>query len=239
MDNNANLDKLLRKIEQKFSVEFEPLGIDGRSLEILSINNMPSYLDRLVASGSIGDPLRDLPLWAKVWPSSFVLAKFLKRFVGQGKSLLELGAGMGVCSLIAANYGMDKITATDISEDALDFARANVLKNGLESRIDIKGLDVSSPGIDPRFPVGFDIIVASELLYLDDLHRPIMKFLQRHLAPGGSAVFCSDLSRAKPRFKKLAEKNFSVREGKVGVKSANENGDEERRVYNLLILENS
>lgn len=239
MDNNAILDKLLRKIEQKFSVEFEPLGIDGRSLEILSINNMPSYLDRLVAAGSIGDPLRDLPLWAKVWPSSFVLAKFLKRFVGQGKSTLELGAGMGVCSLIAANYGLDNITATDISGDALDFARANVLKNGLDSRIDIKALDVASPRTDPRFAAGFDIIVASELLYLDDLHRPIIKFLQRHLSPTGVAVFCSDISRAKPRFKKLAEKNFSVREGKVGVKSSNEDGEEERRAYNLLILENS
>ncbi|MFR9014698.1 MAG: methyltransferase, partial [Desulfovibrio piger] len=103
--------------------------------------------------------------------------------------------------------------------------------------IDVCYLDVSRPGKDERFPEGFDRIVASELLYLDDLHRPLLKFVDRHLAPGGKAVFCTDMARAKPHFAKLAAKTFQVQEGHIGVKSQDADGKEQRRIYVLHILE--
>ncbi|MDE5833635.1 MAG: methyltransferase [Desulfovibrio sp.] len=237
MEHTTELEKILHKIGRNFSVKFEPLAIDGQTFDILAVENMPAYLDKLVAGGSIADPLRDLPLWAKVWPASFVLAKALKTIDTKDKTLLELGAGMGVCSIMASYYDLKKITVSDSSEDALDFARANVLKNNLSSLIDIRSLDLSSPGPDPRFAGTTDIIMASELLYLDNLHRPLLKFISRALAPGGKALLCQDLSRAKPRFKKLAEKSFKVREGRTAVKSVDENKEEERRIYSVLILE--
>ena len=118
-----------------------------------------------------------------------------------------------------------------------DLARANVLHNKLQDLIDVCYLDVSRPGKDERFPEGFDRIVASELLYLDDLHRPLLKFVDRHLAPGGKAVFCTDMARAKPHFAKLAAKTFQVQEGHIGVKSQDADGKEQRRIYVLHILE--
>lgn len=107
----------------------------------------------------------------------------------------------------------------------------------LQDLIDVCYLDVSRPGKDERFPEGFDRIVASELLYLDDLHRPLLKFVDRHLAPGGKAVFCTDMARAKPHFAKLAAKTFQVQEGHIGVKSQDADGKEQRRIYVLHILE--
>lgn len=61
--------------------------------------------------------------------------------------------------------------------------------------------------------------------------------MDRHLAPGGKAFFCTDVARAKPHFGKIAAKTFKITEGRIGVKSHDENGEEQRRLYSILILE--
>ncbi len=233
----AELDRLLAEIRTRFAVDFEPLRVDDGTLDVLTVRDMPRHLDALLRRGAITDPLRDLPLWAKVWPGSFVLGRFLRTQEPEGKRLLEIGAGCAICSMVAARYGFAHIVASDNVPEALSFARANVLRNHLEDRIEVRHLDVTTPGKDARFPEGFHIIAASELLYLDDLHRPLLKFLDRHLAPGGKALFCTDLARAKPRFARLAAKSFAVQEGKIGVKSRDAEGEEQRRIYSICILE--
>lgn len=229
-----DLESVLERIARTFKTEFEPLEVDGRVYELLSIANMAEHLDKLVAANAIAKPLRDLPLWAKVWPGSIVLGRFLRKYEPQGKSLLELGCGVGTLSLIAANYGFAKIVASDIDDQALDFARAHVLKNGLQQLITVRQLDVAA---QVTLPEQFEMIAASELLYLDNLHRPLLRFLKRNLKPGGKAFFCTDLARAKPHFQKLAAKEFEITEGKIGVKATDEAGGEQRRIYSILILE--
>ena len=235
--SGSELESLLAQIRKTFQADFEPLQVDDGTLDVLTVRDMPRHLDALLRRGAIHDPMRDLPLWAKVWPGSFVLGRFLRTQEPEGKRLLEIGAGCAICSMVAARYGFSHIVASDNVADALAFARANVLKNRLEDRIEVRHLDVTTPGADARFPDGFDIIAASELLYLDDLHRPLLKFLDRHLAPGGKALFCTDLARAKPRFARLAARSFAVQEGKIGVKTRDEDGAEQRRVYSICILE--
>lgn len=237
MPRTEDLDSLLATIRATFDVDFEPLHVDDTPLEVLSIRNMRSHLDKLLQQKAIRDPLKDLPLWAKIWPGSFVLGRLLRKYEPEGKSLLELGAGCGVLSLVAARYGFARIVLSDIVEDALRFARANVLRNGLQDRVEVRFVDVTTPGRDPRFPQGFDLIAASEILYLDDLHRPLLKFVDRHLAPDGKALFCTDLARTKPHFAKLAARSFKLAEGRIGVTSRDEDGEEQRRLYSILILE--
>ncbi|MBO4300637.1 MAG: 50S ribosomal protein L11 methyltransferase [Desulfovibrio sp.] len=233
----TELDTLLRRIRTDFDVDFEPLDVDNQTLEVLTIQNMQSHVDALLRRKAIHNPLKDLPLWAKVWPGSFVLGRFMRKYAPEGKSLLELGAGCGVLSLVAARYNFAHIFLTDAKEQALCFAKANVLRNGLASRITVTRLDVTTPGQDTRFAGGIDRIAASEILYLDELHRPLIKFVSRHLAQEGKAFFCTDIARAKPRFAKLAAKTFHVTEGHIGVTAHDPEGKEQRRIYNILILE--
>lgn len=229
--SEMELQKTLEKIKTKFEIEFEPLEIDDKTYKILNIQNMPSHLDRLLASNAIQEPLRDLPLWAKAWPGALILGRFLRKFEPQGKNLLELGAGMGILSIVASAYGFQSITCSDISQDAMDFARANILANDLDHIIQTRQLDIKNDNLpaDKKF----DLIVASELLYLDELHRPILKFLAKHLAPAGKALFCTDLARKKPHFAKLAKEKFNVVEGGIGLKG----NDGERHIFNIMILE--
>lgn len=237
MPQTEALDTLLAAIRRTFDVDFEPLQVDGDTLQVLTIHNMQAHLDNLLHTRAIRNPLKDLPLWAKVWPGSFVLGRLLRNYEPEGKTLLELGAGCGILSLIAARYGFSRIVLSDVVEDALRFARANVLRNHLGDRVEVCHVDVTAPGKDPRFSQGFDLIAASEILYLDELHGPLLKFTARHLAPGGKALFCTDMARAKPHFAKLAARSFKVSEGRVGVKSKDEDGREQRRLYTILILE--
>ncbi len=233
---SQGLDEVLNRIEQKFSVSFEALDIDKEPIYVLSINNMQKHLDGLIAKKTINNPLKDLPLWSKIWPASFVLGRFLRKFEPEGKTLLELGAGCGTTSIIASRYGFSNVQITDIVDDALQFAKANVIRNSLSEvatvrRVDIK--DSRSSLNDTRF----DIIAASEILYLEELHRPLIKCIQRHLAKDGKAIICTDIARRRPRFFKQAAKVFNVTEQLVGVRSTDENDKEERRVYALHILE--
>ncbi len=230
------LDALLEQIQQKFTVDFEPLHVDDSPLDVLSITNMTEHLDKLIDNKAIHNPLKDLPLWAKVWPASFVLGRYLRKLEPEGKSLLELGAGCGTLGLLASRYGFSSVCISDIVDDALLFAKANVLKNNLEHIVQVRHVDIT----DSRASLGetrFDMIAASEILYLEELHRPLIKCLQRHLKAGGKAILCTDMARKRPRFFKQAAKNFTIQELLVGVRGTNEQGEEEKRVYALHILE--
>lgn len=228
---DTQLQNTLAAITARFDVDFEPLDVDGNPLHILAVRNMTQHLDRLIAEKRVKDPLKDLPLWAKVWPAALVLGRFLRRLEPEGKTLLEVGAGCGVAGCIASRYGFASVCVSDIVEDALLFARANALRNSLP--VEVRRVDITGTRLDTRF----DRIAAAELLYLEDLHRPLIKFMLRHLAPGGKAVLCTDMARHKPRFFKLAARDFTITEHRVGVRSADESGAEERRVYALHILE--
>ncbi len=233
---NTALDALLDQIQQKFSVDFEPLQVDDSPLQVLSITNMTEHLDKLIDNKAIHNPLKDLPLWAKVWPASFVLGRYLRKLAPEGKTLLELGAGCGTLGLLASRYGFSSVCISDIVPDALLFAKANVLKNNLENVVHVRHVDIT----DSRASLGntrFDMIAASEILYLEELHRPLTKCLQRHLNTGGKAILCTDMARKRPRFFKQAEKLFTIQELLVGVRGTSADGEEEKRVYALHILE--
>jgi len=233
MSDTTHLEMLLDSIREKFDAHFEELVVDDQSLHLLSVSNMQSHLDALLDRRLIKNPLKDLPLWAKVWPASLVLGRFVRRLDPQGKSLLEIGAGCGAGGLIAARYNVSRVLLSDINEDALLFAKANVLKNRLTDTVGVCRVDVCTT----RMEECFDLILASEILYLEELHRPILKFLLHHLAPGGKAVFCTDMARGQKRFFKLAARDFFVQEHTIGVRSTNDEGREERRAYALHLLE--
>lgn len=231
------LDGILAEIRSTFDADFEPLQVDDATLQVLGIRDMQRHIDKLIQTKAIRDPLKDLPLWAKIWPGSIVLGRMLRKFDPKGKTLLELGGGCGILGMIAARHGFARIVTSDVSRDALRFAQANILRNNLQDRVSVRYLDVTDSGKTKLEPSVFDMIAASEILYLDDLHRPIVKFLERHLAPGGKALFCTDMARLKPHFARMAAKTFTVTEGHVGLKGTDDSGKEERRVYSILILE--
>ncbi|UZP67994.1 protein N-lysine methyltransferase family protein [Desulfovibrio mangrovi] len=219
---DAPLDELLDMARQRFEVAFEPLAVGDAQIEVLQVQNMKEYLDNLVPTIK-EDALSALPLWAKIWPAAFMLGHFLRHAPSKDKSLLEIGAGCGVTGLIAATQGFSEVVISDINEDALLFARINVLQNGMEDRVSVRKVDIQTTRMDRSF----DYIVGAEILYLEPLHRALVKFINHHLAkrPEAEAILAKDYRRKAKKFFKLAERDFRMQEQTVGAKTTAGNED--------------
>jgi release factor glutamine methyltransferase len=99
---------------------------------------------------------------------SEVLAEEVIAYLGKTKSaktLLELCTGTGAISIaIAKKNASIKITATDISKDALALAQENVTKLGVEGTVTLTESDLFDKlkkGFKGRKPEKYDVIVAN------------------------------------------------------------------------------
>ena len=124
-----------------------------------------------------------IPYWADVWESAIVLAEEIAKLDGHGRTMLELGCGLGLPSLVAARSGF-AVTATDYEEPALEGVRYNAAQNGLEG-IDARVLDWRNiPSDIDRF----DLVVAADVLYEPHHSAALAAVIARTLAPAGLAL---------------------------------------------------
>ena len=77
-----------------------------------------------------------------------------------GKTVLDCFTHTGSFALNAAAGGAKHVTAVDISESALEMARSNAVRNGLESRMDFLAADVFDllPELE-HSPTRYDFII--------------------------------------------------------------------------------
>lgn len=214
----APLETLLEMASERFEVRFETVGGAGEKLEILQITNMQDYIEALAERSGEDAPL-ELPFWAKIWPSSLILAYYVDRLPRNNARILEIGAGVGVTGLIAAKKGF-QVTLSDIEEDALLFARINILKNNLQDTARIAYVDFTRTVLEERF----DYILGCEVLYREEMYRPLTKFLLKHLAPTphAEAIVALDYIRKAKKFFQLADKEFRMQSQTIGCKGGTE-----------------
>lgn len=190
---SSSLDQLMAQIESKYTVETVPLKIGNKTLKVLQLKDFESYIESLVETQSVG--IMDLPFWAKIWDSSFMLAYFLgKQPVVPGQRILEIGTGIGILGIYVALCGHN-ITITDNNEDALLFARANAFLNGCPE-VDIRKMDWTDPGL--FYP--YDMIVGSEVIYDRNSYPALVKFLRKALAPEGIIFLAKHADLKAPAF---------------------------------------
>jgi predicted nicotinamide N-methyase len=169
---------------------FEPverrIDVGDRPVSIWRPPDMESLIDLAAFEAD-----ERIPYWADVWESAIVLAEDLAAMDGAGKTLLELGCGLGLPSLVAARAGFT-VTATDYEETALEGVRYNAERNrigGLRTLVlDWRNL--------PEDLGTFDLVVAADVLY--ETHHPavLAATILRTLAPSGLGLV-ADPCRAK------------------------------------------
>lgn len=222
----APLEELLALARDRFQVEFETVAVADEKLEILQIANMHEYVEGL--ANNVGDGPLELPFWAKIWPSSLLLAFFVDRLPRKNRHILEIGAGVGVTGLFAAKKGY-QVVLSDIDENALLFARINILQNGLQDNADIAFVDFTRTELDRHF----DYILGCEVLYREEMYRPMIKFLLKHLAatPDSEVIVALDYARRAKKFFQLAEKEFMMQSKTIGCKGGD--NDSERHLCSI------
>lgn len=186
----AKSPNLIRELERSFVTATVSIDVAGEWISVLK----PRNSDDLITEA---DYVRDerLPYWADVWPSSMILAKRLASEAGGGRSLLELGCGLGIVSVAAMRAGFH-VLATDYYQDALRFTRANALRN-LQREPQTRMVDWRALPSDLGT---FDTIVAADVLYEMTYAELIADALAAGLAAGGVAIIADPGRVALDRF---------------------------------------
>jgi len=116
-----------------------------------------------------------LPYWAELWPSGIALAEVVAGLELRGKRVVELGAGLGIPSLVAASGGAD-VLATDWADDAVELLRVNAERNGLRLRAERVRWDEPEPLLRDA---PWDVVLGADLLYEQRNAEQLLELLPR------------------------------------------------------------
>ena len=192
------------------------LHINGLSFTILSVTNFDELYERLLAKGLQHEDVADerIPYWAELWPAAVGLSEYLvsNPELIRDKTILEIGGGLGLPSLVAAALG-GEVTSTDYLQDAIDFARRNAERNGI-GNIKFQTLDWRNlSGLEQ-----FDILLASDVVYERKQFEPLLKAFDVLVKPGGTILLSEpDRYIAAPFLEAVKEKGYEVNKSHYNV----------------------
>lgn len=214
--DNGELSRILSTLQSKYRTETVEVKIGSDILQILQLADFEDYVGELAQRESL--TLEDLPLWAKIWEASFVMAIYwAHQPVVPGRRILEIGTGIGVLGVYMATKG-HRITLSDINEDALLFARANVLLNGCEPWADVRRIDWK----DTFFGEPYDVIVGSEVIYDRATYPALVRFLDQALVPDGTIFLAKNTQLHAPGFFAELVTRFAYKEKIIPFKGHDE-----------------
>ena len=122
-----------------------------------------------------------------LWPGARCAAEALARWPVASSRVIEIGAGTGLVSMVAAILGADDALATDASTATLELIEAASSSQDLHVRTAVLDLlDGNAP-----FPESADIVVAADLLYNEELSRAVARACAR-LAKRGAGLIVTD-----------------------------------------------
>jgi predicted nicotinamide N-methyase len=174
--------------EALLDVAAETVELDGASLTLVRPGDWDELRHQEGAAG------RSAPYWATAWPSGLALAEALTTRDLAGRRVLELGCGLGLPSVVAAQRGAS-VVATDGEPDAVVFAAHNLALNGVEgevAQVNWRERDAFAGG-GP-----WDLVLAADVLYTRQNVEALLRLLPRLLEPGGEAIV-ADPKRAGGR----------------------------------------
>lgn len=159
----------------------EPVTLYPHGQAVVFALRKPQNADLLISEE---DYVKDerLPYWADLWPAARLLATTALEHEGTGRTLLELGCGLGLATSAAVHAGY-AVTATDYYEDALHVARFNSERvNGRAPKtrmVDWRAL--------PSDLGQFDVVMAADVLYERQYSTLVAAALAATLKPDGEA----------------------------------------------------
>ncbi|XP_008290716.1 uncharacterized protein mettl21ca [Stegastes partitus] len=134
---------------------------------------------------------------AVMWPAALALCSFLdnnRHLVDlQGRTVLELGAGTGLVTIVASLLGAS-VTATDLP-DVLSNLRANVMRNTKGCRYTPQvatlswGYDLEST--HPSSVYRYDYVLAADVVYHHDFLDELLATMKHFCKPGTTIIWAN------------------------------------------------
>lgn len=171
----------------------EDVQAAGRTWRLCRLANRAQFHDPDGEAAAMGVHENVWPLFGILWPSAASLCNALSRVPLHDDRVLELGCGLALVSMSLHARGIE-VLASDVHPRAGEFLAHNAELNGL-STVPFERIDWTQdyPSLAP-----FSVIVASDVLYEDDMVPDIVRFIERHSAPH-CRVFMVDPGRAGRR----------------------------------------
>lgn len=209
----------------QFDTIKETIVIAGNSYFINRIGDIDKLFDAFLAKGNAHADVQDekIPYWAELWPSAIAMSQYILEHSSmlKGKKIIEIGAGLGLPSIVASKFAAS-VLCTDYIPESIDFAQANFKLNQIPD--DVYTCEILDWRDCSHFTEKYDIIIASDVAYdraaMEDLEKCI-----RHLSHSNTISLLSEPNRhmAVEFVKQLQEnKNISAtQEYMISLRNAN------------------
>ena len=161
--------------------------IGNKTYVVESIRNLDEAIDILceqLTEEEQNDPFAEdlCPYFGILWPASVALAHYLADHPAlvKNKTILELGCGLGLPSLVASHLG-GKVLATDYHPDVEEYFLRNCRHSSVSC--DYKRLNWREEALHE-----FDVVIGSDVLYESKHANEIADGLLRFVKRGGTII---------------------------------------------------
>jgi len=202
--------ELYNKIKTKYKLTFDRLKVGDNTLRLLKIADIEEILEGKDPFANVSE----FPFWVKLWEAAMVLSYVMHQLPDpKGKTVLELGAGLGAPGLAAAAAGFD-VTISDYEAMIMDFQKVSAAASGLHN-ITFAHLDwLNPPDLAP-----FDYLIGAEILFREEFFAPLLNVFKKYLKPEGFIYLAHDATRRSlPIFLDLAKEDFDITIAKQVIK---------------------
>ena len=136
----------------------------------------------------LADP--PLPYWGFAWSGGLALAHHVVAHPGlvAGQSVLDIGAGSGLCGIVALRAGAATVLASDVDPVARAAIALNARANGVEVAVTARDL------LDDE-PPAVDVVLAGDVSYQETMAARMHAWL-RAAADGGAEILIGDPGRS-------------------------------------------
>jgi len=194
----ATLGQLRRADVVKLRAQKLPRGlqerivnIHGEEFKVVEVEKTADLVDAWIQQQMATTD----PFGVVLWPGAQVLAGelFLLGSALKDKDVLELGAGTGLCSLVAARQGA-RAVASDTNDQALDLVDISAERAGLKVETAIVDITGSAP-LPPS-----DFLVAADCMYNPAVARALARRVVTALAAGTTPLVADSVNIAREDF---------------------------------------
>lgn len=173
----------------KYPTVTKTISFNQKNIVVEAIRSLDEAIDLICDSMTPEEKLdpfaEDLcPYFGILWPSSVALARYLDSHpeLIKNKTILELGCGLGLPSLVASHLG-GRVLATDFHPDVETYFLRNCRHSSLVC--DYKRLNWRE---DQKEIGTFDVVMGSDVLYESKHSREVALGLMRFVKEGGIII---------------------------------------------------
>jgi predicted nicotinamide N-methyase len=195
-----------------FETEKITLNFHNHTILLNTVTNIDTLYDALIAKGSDHEDVKDerLPYWAELWASAIGCSEYLieNELITPECTVLELGCGLGLPSIVAGKMGAKKVILTDYLEEALLFAKQNWALNLPLEKVVFENVDWRNP--NPNLAA--DIIIASDVAYEKRAFEPLLHAFKK-LSKENTRIIIAEPNRpvSKAFFSSLNTEGYIVK----------------------------